>query len=136
MNETIKKLQVFWQSKKWCALALSVIVVIAIPVVNKMLGITLDAKVIFAVIGLNAVYIIRQGSIDSKKTGENAFKSAWESKKFMALALGNVVPIIVGIVNVKYKLGLDASVVMSLIGLDGVYQMAQGAIDAKQPNEH
>jgi len=136
VTQTIQKLQVFWQSKKWCALALSVIVVIAVPIVNKALGISLDAGVLFAVLGLNAVYILRQGSIDSKKTGQNAFKSIWDSKKFLALLLGNIVPIVVGIVNAKYKLGLDAGVVMALLGLDGIYQMVQGSVDAKNPNEH
>lgn len=136
ITQTIQKLQVFWQSKKWCALALSVIVVIAVPITNKSLGIGLDASVLFTILGLNAVYILRQGSIDSKKTGQNAFKSIWDSKKFLALLLGNIVPIVVGVLNAKYKLGLEPSVVMALLGLDGIYQLAQGAVDAKNPNEH
>lgn len=136
VTETIQKLQMFWQSKKWCALALSTIVVITIPILNKTLGIGLDASLLFAVLGLNAVYIIRQGSIDSLKNGQNAFKSIWNSKKFLALILGNLIPVIVGIVNYKYQIGLDSGVILALIGLDGAYQLVQGANDVKNPNEH
>lgn len=126
----------FWQGKKWAALILSVVVVIATMVANKVYGLGIEANIIFAVLGLNALYVLRQGSIDSKKTNLNAFKPFWESRKFLAVAIGNVVPIITEAINKKYQLGITPEMILGLVGVDAVYMLRQGALDVKEPDKH
>lgn len=126
----------FWQGKKIAALVLTFVVVIVTMIVNQTANLGLDPTIILSILGLNALYILRQGSIDSKKTDQNAFKPFWESRKFLAVAVGNLVPIIIGFVGKKYNLEISTEIIYSLLGIDAVYLLRQGALDVKAPNEH
>lgn len=126
----------FWQGKKVAALILSVVVVVVTMVLNNVEGFSIDANVILSILGLNAIYILRQGSIDSKKTDANVFKPFWESRKFLAIALGNIMPMIVEYINSKYKTGITSEMVLGLLGVDAIYMLRQGAIDVKEPDKH
>jgi len=126
----------FWESKKWLSLAVCVIMVIGCAIANTMEGISIDANIILAVIGLNTIYILRQGSIDSKKTDQNVFKNFWESNKFMALIVGDILPLFVAFLNSKYSLEIPVEAIAGLVGLDAVYILRQGAIDSKTPKKH
>ena len=126
----------FWQGKKIAALVLTFVVVIVTMVMNQVADLGLDPTIILSILGLNALFILRQGSIDSKKTEQNAFKPFWESRKFLAVAVGNFVPIIVGFVGKKYNFNFSPELIYSLLGIDAVYLLRQGALDAKNPDEH
>ena len=130
------KLANFWQGKKIAALVLTFIVVIVTMVLNQTADLGLDPSIILSILGLNALYILRQGSIDSKKTDQNVFKPFWESRKFLAVAVGNFVPMIVAFVGKKYSFEISSEIIYSLIGIDAVYLLRQGALDVKKPDAH
>jgi len=132
----MEKMQLFIQSKKWLAMALATIVSISIPILNSVFEMGLNVNIIFAILGLDILYILRQGSLDSKKTDKNIFKPFWDSKKFIAMTIGTVVPIIVGFINAKYKINISSELILGIVGLDAGYILMQGTVDSKDPDKH
>lgn len=126
----------FWQSKKITALVLTLLITIVCVVLNQTKGFNIDPSIILSALGLSAVYILRQGSIDSKKTDKNAFKPFWESRKYIANAIGILLPLIIGFINQKYNLKIPTETVVGLLGLNAVYILRQGSLDAKEPDKH
>lgn len=126
----------FWESKKWLAFAVCVVAAILTMVLNAKYGLGIDPNVLYGLLGLNTLYILVQGKIDSKKTGGSPSKAFFESHKFVATAVGNVVPILCGLANKKWGLGIDPGMIMGLLGLNAVYVLRKGAIDAKEPDKH
>jgi hypothetical protein len=126
----------FWQSKKITALVLTLAISIACVVLNQTKGFNIDPSVILSVLGLSAVYILRQGSIDSKKTDKNAFKPFWESRKYIANVIGILLPLIIGFLNQKYNLKIPTEAVLGFLGLNAVYILRQGSLDVKEPDKH
>lgn len=125
-----------WKGKKITALIFSIVVVILTFVLNQRLSLDLNPNVLLSVLGLSAIYVLRQGSLDSKKTDENVFKPFWTSRKWIASMIGVAIPLIIGIVNKRYGTSFSPEMVLSLVGLDAVYILRQGALDAKNPSVH
>ena len=125
----------FWQGKKIFALIITFIIVLMSTILNKN-GIQIDPSILISILGLNALYILRQGSIDSKKIEQNAFKPFWESRKFIAMTVGSLVPMVTGYIKKEFDVEIPSELIFSLVGLDAVYILRQGALDAKEPDKH
>ena len=125
-----------WKGKKITALILSIIVVIGTFILNNALSLDLNPNILLSVLGLSAIYVLRQGSLDSKKTNQNSFKPFWESRKWIASVAGFCIPLIVGFINKKYGSQISPEMILGLVGLDAVYVLRQGALDAKEPDKH
>jgi len=125
-----------WKGKKITALIATLVLVILTFILNQKLSLSLNPNVLLSVLGLSAIYILRQGSLDSKKTDQNVFKPFWASRKWIASVVGIAIPLIVGIVNKRYGTSFSPEMVLGLVGLDAAYILRQGALDAKAPNEH
>jgi len=132
----LKNIQLFIQSKKWLAMALATIVSVAIPILNSAFDMGLNVNIIFAILGLDLLYILRQGSLDSQKSDKNIFKPFWDSKKFIAMAVGTLVPIVIGFVNSKWNTSISSELILGIVGLDAGYILMQGTVDAKEPDKH
>lgn len=129
-------LRAFWMSKKWVAFAMAFVIAVGTYLLNAKFGLEIQTNAIYALIGLNTLYIFIQGRIDSKKTNQAVGKAFFDSHKAVALLFGNLIPLAVGILNVKAGIEIPPNIVLGLLGVDGVYLLGKGAADAKKPDEH
>lgn len=126
----------FWQSKKWLAFAVALVMSLLTYILNTKMGLGLDANAIFAMIGLSGLYLVAQGRIDCAKTGAAASKAFLDSHKAVALLLGNLVPFIVGFLNKRTGVDIPPDLVLGLLGVDAVYLIGKTAADMKNPDQH
>lgn len=129
-------MRVFWQSKKWIAFATAFLIAIGTYVLNAKFGLGIDSNALLALVGLNTLYIIVQGRIDSKKTNQTVAKAFFDSHKSIALLLGDLIPLIVGYLNVKTNITIPPDLVLGLLGADAVYLMGKSTADVKEPDKH
>lgn len=126
----------FWQSKKWLAFGVCVIIGILTLVLNSQFGLNLDPNIILSLLGLNAIYIIAQGNIDAKNPEDHFGKQFFDSHKFIALLIGDVVPLLIGWVNKNYGVQIPVEAILGLIGLDSIYIIRKAMLDIKEPEKH
>ena len=53
----------------------------------------------------------------------------WESKKWLAFGGGVVISILTYASNLRYGLGIETNAILGILGLSGLYILAQGKID-------
>ena len=126
----------FWESKKIVAFAACFLIAMITLVVNAKYDINIDANVILGAIGLSGLYVIAQGKIDAKKGDPNKAKSILESHKFVMVMLGNLMPMLVGILNKKFEIEITPEMIWGLLGIDAVYLIGKTSSDMKQPDAH
>lgn len=129
-------MQKVWESKKWLAFAVCVVVSIATLIVNQRFGLNLDPNIIFGLLGLNVLYTLVQGKIDAKNPADHVGKKFFESHKFISLVVGYVVPILVGWANGQFNLTIPPELIWGLLGIDSVYLLRKGMLDLKEPANH
>lgn len=67
---------------------------------------------------------------------EPLMKEFWKSKKWLAFAACIVISLITMVLNSKFGFNIDPNIILALVGLNAVYILMQGKIDAKNPADH
>lgn len=126
----------FWESKKWLAFGSAVVIGLATYVLNTKYGLGVDANALMAMIGLSGLYVLVQGRIDTKKGDQTVAKAYLDSHKSMALLVGQLIPLLVGVLNAKVGVAIPPELVLSLIGVDAAYLVVKGSADGKEAAKH
>lgn len=126
----------FWESKKWLAFGSAVVIALVSYVLNAQFQLGVDVNALFAMVGLSGLYVLVQGRIDAKKGGQTVAKAYFDSHKSMALLVGQLVPLAVGLLNTKTGIVIPPDLVLGLIGVDAAYLVVKGAADGKEPDKH
>ena len=126
----------FWESKKIIAFIACFVIAVTTLIINTKYGFNIDPNVLLGCVGLSGLYVILQGRIDAKKADGNKAKTLLESHKFIMVMLGNIIPMLVGILNKKFEINITPDMIWGLLGVNAVYLVGKSSYDMKQPDTH